>query len=244
MDEKNAGIVIQHRGRSRSRTRNDKHRYTSAKGRASNRNNNNEATGNGNGADQEDGDVLPSLVEDTDKQFGPAIKVVIDRNLQNNFEKSLSRHVRKKNADIKNICSDHYEEFISSIDNLLTVQEDITNLGDRMMELNDGVQRSGAELIKKSEELIHYRTLSYHVAQALNLLGNCQYIINLATRAMDQINAGKYFSALRTLDSLQRNQLQKYSEFEFVKHLESQIPVMLFSIRQNVKAQFDQWLQQ
>jgi hypothetical protein len=189
-------------------------------------------------------ELLPPLLEDTDKQYGPAIKAVIDRGLEKSFEKAVARHIRKKNSEIKSICSQHYEEFIVSIDNLLTVQGDVQQIRDRAILLNDAVQKSGQMLIEKAEELTRYRNISANIEHLINLIGNCKYIDNLVNRAVEQISQGKYFSALRTLDSLQRNQLPKFKEYEFAKKIEEKIPMILFSIRQNVKSQFDVWLQQ
>lgn len=193
--------------------------------------------------DQEAAVSLAALLEDSDKQVGLAVKAVVEQRLESSFEKALGLHARRKQLEVRRICAAHYEDFAASVDSLLAVKEDLAMLRERAVAVNKGVQESGEVVLAKARQLMEFRRLRQNLAEALALVSSCQYIMQLAAKAMEQIAVGKYFSALRTLEQLQRNQLAEFREFEFVEFLEQQIPIMLFAIRQSVKAQFDEWLQ-
>lgn len=85
--------------------------------------------------------LLSSLVENS--QLGPAIKAVYDRGWQESFADYLVATIEEKDAEIRNSCNENYEEFISAIDNLLTVKTEITDLKTLVAQLNDNVRKTG-----------------------------------------------------------------------------------------------------
>ncbi len=88
--------------------------------------------------------LLSSLVENS--QLGPAIKAVYDRGWQESFADYLVANIEEKDAEIRNSCNENYEEFISAIDNLLTVKTEITDLKTLVAQLNDNVRKTGLSL--------------------------------------------------------------------------------------------------
>jgi hypothetical protein len=70
----------------------------------------------------------------------------------------------------------------------------------------------------------------------------CQYVFTLVAKAMQQIENKKFFSALRNMDQLRRLHLPRFQDFEFSRHIEDQLPVMVVRIQQCVKDEFENWL--
>ena len=79
---------------------------------------------------------------------------------------------------------------------------------------------------------MHYRMAGANIDQAIQVISNCQYLMSLAAKAHSQLEAQKYFSALKTLDQLQRLHLPRFHEYAFAKHLANQIPHMVCTMSQ------------
>lgn len=49
----------------------------------------------------------------------------------------------------------------------------------------------------QARELLDYRSTRRNMSAAIDLAGDCVYILNLAIKAQEQIDLKKYFSALK-----------------------------------------------
>lgn len=188
---------------------------------------------------KEDEHLLCSLVES--RAIAPAIKAVFDRNWQETYPEILDSNLNKRSNQIRNICNDNYTEFVGAIENLVTVKNDFQNLKQEVKDLNTEVQKSGKHFASAAEEVIKNRTIKRNLNNALHILSNCQYLMSLATKAQRQIDSRKFLSALKTLDQLKRVHLPRFSEYEFSKHLEMQIPEMITRVKETAKADFVAW---
>jgi hypothetical protein len=146
-------------------------------------------------AQAEDRALLSQLVEA--KQLAPALKAIYDRGWHSSFSSLLSTTVELKDAKIKQICHDHHEEFIGAIDSLLTMKLDIHELKAHIEQLNKQVQDSGNEAIKKAKILMAQRYIRRNINEALEVLRACKFVTSLASKAIEQIDHKKYFSALK-----------------------------------------------
>jgi hypothetical protein len=151
-------------------------------------------------AQAEDRALLSQLVEA--KQLSPALKAIYDRGWQTSFSNLLQTTVELKDAKIKQICHDHHEEFIGAIDSLLTMKLDIHELKAHIEQLNKQVQDSGSEAIKKAQVLMTQRYIRRNINEALEVLRACKFVTSLASKAIEQIDSKKYFSALKVIHAL------------------------------------------
>jgi len=190
--------------------------------------------------DRENRSFLAGLVES--QQLAPAIKAIYDRHWLDSYRDMLQQSVQTKDHKVKAICDEHYEEFIQSFDSLLTMKMDVHELKQNVVELNDRVQGSGKYLISKSESLMDTRFLLDELLSCLDTLHGCQYVLGLASKAVQQLELRKYFSALKTLDQLQRVHLPRFHAYEFCRQLGEEIPRMRDRIQESVKAEFTTWL--
>jgi len=151
---------------------------------------------------EEDGDesIVARLVEQ--KSYGAAIKAVTDRGWQDSYEEALDAEVAKKDAQIQNACEDSYEQFLGGVDSLIDVKRSTAELKKQIQELDNKVQESGSDLVKKTEALISARQRALNMTTASEHLRSCQRLVALASKAQKQIEKRKYFSALKTCDDL------------------------------------------
>ena len=185
--------------------------------------------------------LLASLTENS--QFGPAIKAVFDRSWQSEFKSFLDASIEKKDKEIRHTCNSHYEEFIGSVDSLLSVNKDMADLRALVTTLNNKVKESGAKIVDKAEKLSAARTIRQNLSATIHVLEACLQVFELAAKAIEQIETKRYFSALKSIQRLQVEYLPRFSELDFCRQLEEQLPMMTLQVRERVKTEFSVWLQ-
>eukprot|EP01083_Nonionella_stella_P025803 71064_1 len=190
--------------------------------------------------EQNEVDLLCSLVES--EQLGPAIKTVFDRKLQGSYSKILQNHVKQTDKEIKDICANHYENFIGSVDNLITLKTNMVALRVEIQQLNDNIQDSGMAVMDKGQELMDHRYMRRNLIRMVEIVENCQFLTGLAAKAMEHIESKKFALALKTMNQLQRHQQSSVLDYQFAKQLERQIPFMYLKITNTVKREFKEWL--
>ena len=89
-----------------------------------------------------------SRTEDLEHLFGgsdlsTAVKALYDFDAPHEFFGSLNRFVKKKDQEIEEVCSNYYQEFIRSNQELLGVRVDIRELRGEVTGLNDEIQEAG-----------------------------------------------------------------------------------------------------
>ena len=161
-------------------------------------------------------EVLIASLEKDEQQLGPAVKAVIDRSLEDSFASNLELRIRKRNGEIKAICNEHYEEFIGSVENLVTVKLELVDLRQEVDTLNDKVQETGLQVLEKvrdrceivalcskledsskAQSLLENMKMAQNLDSGLEILDRCQCIVQLLSKAKEQVEMKKYFSALK-----------------------------------------------
>lgn len=91
--------------------------------------------------------VLVSLVES--EHLGPALKAVFESGKEKECVENLKGYIHRKQSEIEDICSFHYQEFIHSVDELLEVRNDTSLLKDSITKLNLELQDSASLIAQK-----------------------------------------------------------------------------------------------
>jgi hypothetical protein len=196
--------------------------------------------------------LLTNLVES--EQYGGAIKSIFDRNWFSKYNLITQSNIQLKQEEINNICRNNYNEFIGTVDSLLTMKLDINDFRQSIVSLNQSVQKSGQNLVQVATELSTHRLTLLNINRAKLAIKNCQSLIQLADKIDRQISAGKYFSALKSIEQLKivhytnANAINKSSSntngpnsFEFSEKLLLEIPKLIIKIKTAVKLEFIQW---
>lgn len=190
--------------------------------------------------EEESRTLLASLVES--QRLSTAVKTVFERGWQNTFAVPLSQHVKRKRAEIKAICYEHSEDFVNSVDGLITVRAEMKELRAMIHELNEGTQTAGEALLQAVTRLNETRRVRRNIDEALEIAAKCHEVVKLVTKAEEHVRSLKYFAALKLIDQLRRVYLPRLFEFEFAKQLERHLPYMMIQIRDAVRAEFRTWL--
>lgn len=70
--------------------------------------------------------LLAALVESDDTH--PVLRTVCERGLQQTFMRKCREFVREKDEEVESLCRVGYQDFIKSVDQLLTVKEEVARL--------------------------------------------------------------------------------------------------------------------
>ena len=139
----------------------------------------------------------PSSTSENLEQLGPIIKQIHSNHQQDAYLRTLKALIESKEADIERICSDNYQDFISSVSTLFSIKSYTTNLRDSITSLDTGVAQVGRTLIEKKRTLLQSKKTAANLDEAIDTLQACLRVLDVVNRVGEMIREGKYWSALR-----------------------------------------------
>ena len=188
-----------------------------------------------------------SRTEDLEHLFGgsdlsTAVKALYDFDAPHEFFGSLNRFVKRKDKEIEEVCSNYYQQFIRSNQELLGVRVDIRELRGQVTGLNDEVQEAGKVYLEKCERLIELRQMRHNSRQFVAELKGCCKVLEMCARTTEQMAGRQYYPALKTLQQLDQKYLPELSAHAFVSEVADRIPALQAEIKQRVLSEFLEWL--
>jgi len=183
--------------------------------------------------------ILASLVESG--FITGTIKTVFERGKQESFHSNLDRFIDRQKTEIQHLCNENYEEFLKSVSQLKSVRSDANILRSKIVELDQKVQEAGKSALESGKKLLMLRTVGENIEGAMELMETCRYVSSLAAKSNRQIQDGKFYGALVTLDELEKL-IRSVHEFEFAQFMERLIPKFKLRIKSSVEKSFNVWL--
>ncbi|XP_038906067.1 exocyst complex component SEC15A-like isoform X1 [Benincasa hispida] len=150
--------------------------------------------------------------------------------------------VKKKEVEIEELCKTHYEEFICAVDELRGVLVDAEELKSELSSDNFKLQEVGSALLVRLEELLGSYSIKKNLTEAIKMSENCVQMLDLCAKCNDHISKGQFYPALKIIDLIEKNYLQKISVKALRMVIETRIPVIKSHIEKNVSNQFNEWL--
>ncbi|KAK4689058.1 exocyst complex component 6, partial [Tremellales sp. Uapishka_1] len=190
--------------------------------------------------------------------FAPLIKSIQDTDSEQLYLRSLDRFVEEKEKEIEKICEGNYEDFVSSVDTLLTIKQGTGHLRRRIGELDGqmgdvgralgekvwtfSALRSLADTLYQKRALLEQKKVARNMDDAIETLQTCLRLLDLVHRVGEMIREGKYWGALRSLEDLLHLPPPSISQSPFYLHLLSSLPSLRLSIKDAVNASTKTWL--
>uniref|UniRef100_H2YEW5 Exocyst complex component n=1 Tax=Ciona savignyi TaxID=51511 RepID=H2YEW5_CIOSA len=143
----------------------------------------------------------------------------------------LDCRIKQHDRDIERMCNFHYQGFIESITELINVRSDAERLKNQTVVINKELQESGKEVARKSDDLIQCQLQQRNVASAIEKLSMCLPVLQMYAKMCEQMKAGRYYSALKTLEQLERTHLPLIFQYRFCEIMSNNIP----RIREEIK---------
>lgn len=139
----------------------------------------------------------PSSSSENLEQLGPIIKQIHANRQQDAYLRTVQALIDSKDAEIEKICSDNYQDFISSVSTLFTVKSYTESMKDTILSLDTSVAILGGGLVEKKRALLQSKKTAANLDEAIDNLQACLRVLDVVDRVGDMIKEGKYWSALR-----------------------------------------------
>lgn len=89
---------------------------------------------------------------------------------------------------------------------------------------------------------MEYRRILVNIEYALETIQSCLYILDICNKINVQIENGKYYSAMKSLQDLQDNHLKKVASFQFAEQIKAAVPGLMERIQGFVLRDLKSWL--
>lgn len=184
----------------------------------------------------------PSSSSENLEQLGPVIKQIHANRQQDAYLRTVQALIDSKDAEIEKICSDNYQDFISSVSTLFTVKSYTDMMKENISSLDTSVSHLGGGLVEKKRALLQTKKTAANLDEAIDTLQACLRVLDVVDRVAEMVREGKYWSALRSLEDIRNMPPTSLSQTPFFQHLLSSLPSLRSQIKDSVTASVKQWL--
>jgi hypothetical protein len=143
----------------------------------------------------------PSSSSENLEQLGPIIKQIHTNHQQDAYLRTVQALIDSKDAEIEKICSENYQDFISSVSTLFTVKSFTDKMKENISSLDANVSQLGGGLVEKKRALLQSKKTAANLDEAIDTLQACLRVLDVVDRVGEMIRQGKYWSALRVCPS-------------------------------------------
>jgi fatty acid-binding protein DegV len=105
--------------------------------------------------------------------------------------------VDSKDSEIERICSENYQDFISSVSTLFSVKAYTDKMKENIASLDSSVSQLGKGLVEKKRNLLQNKKTANNLDEAIDTIQACLRVLDVVNRVGEMIQQGKYWSALR-----------------------------------------------
>ncbi|KAF7820262.1 exocyst complex component SEC15A-like [Senna tora] len=185
--------------------------------------------------------VLATLIGNGD-DLGPLVRHAFEMGRPEGLLHQLKYVVKKKEAEIEEMCKTHYEDFIVAVDELRGVLVDAEELKSELQSDNFKLQQVGSSILVNLEDLLQSYSIKQNVIEAIKMSKYCIQVLELCVKCNNHISEGQFYPALKTVDLLEKNYLQNIPARALKKVVEKRIPVIKSHIEKKVCSQVNEWL--
>jgi len=185
--------------------------------------------------------VLATLIANGD-DLSPLVRHAFETGRPEGLLRQLNFVVKKKEAEIEDMCKTHYEEFILAVDELRGVLVDAEELKSELQSDNFKLQQVGTTLLVKLEELLESYSVKKNVTEAIKMSMNCIQVLELCVKCNNHISEGQFFPALKTVDLLEKSYMQNIPARALKLVVEKRVPSIKMHIEKKVCSQVNEWM--
>ncbi|KAF2666232.1 exocyst complex subunit Sec15-like protein [Microthyrium microscopicum] len=186
--------------------------------------------------------TLSSSDSDYLLQLIPVIKEVSQTRRVEELINVLNQLSTEKNGEIENICNSNHQEFVDSVQQLLTVREGTMSTATEVMEVQDGMQASVQKLAEAKKALVDSRSVRENIDEATEALDSCLEVLRLANQVHELLAKKRHYAALRALDELRNVHLREISRYKLADMIEKSVPATQRLIADAVMNDLNTWL--
>ncbi|GLU16824.1 hypothetical protein SLE2022_332380 [Rubroshorea leprosula] len=176
------------------------------------------------------------------EDLGPFVRKVFASGRPETLLHLLRYFSRSKESDIEEVCKAHYQDFILAVDDLRSLLSDVDSLKSALSDSNSKLQSVAGPLLASLDAYVEAQNVSKNVDFALTSVVSCMKLMELCSRANYHLSNGSFYMALRCLDSIESEFLDKTPSLTLKRMLERKIPAIRSHIERKVSKEFGDWL--
>ncbi|OMO81971.1 Exocyst complex subunit Sec15-like protein [Corchorus olitorius] len=176
------------------------------------------------------------------EDLGPFVRKAFASGRPETLLHHLRHFSRSKESEIEEVCKAHYQDFILAVDDLRSLLSDVDSLKSSLSDSNSRLQSVAGPLLSSLDSLVEAQNVSKNVDFALHSVTSCIKLMELCSRANHHLSNGSFYMALKCLDSIENEFLDKTPSSTLKKMLERKIPEMRSHIERKISKEFGDWL--
>ncbi|KAJ4955467.1 hypothetical protein NE237_012250 [Protea cynaroides] len=196
---------------------------------------------NGDSSDKLDQLLLSSVICNGE-DLGPFVRKAFAAGKPEPLLHQLRRFARSKESEIEEVCKAHYQDFIMAVDDLRSLLSDVDSLKSSLSHSNELLQSVAGPLLASLNAFVEAQNISRNVSLALESVQICIRLMELCSRANFHLSANNFYMALKCVDAIERDFIEKAPSSTLRKMLENQIPAIRSHIEKKVSKEFGDWL--
>ncbi|XVF80601.1 hypothetical protein PTKIN_Ptkin15bG0086900 [Pterospermum kingtungense] len=194
----------------------------------------------------ESGDKLEQLLLSSaicnGEDLGPFVRKAFTSGRPETFLHHLRNFARSKESEIEEVCKAHYQDFILAVDDLRSLLSDVDSLKSSLSDSNSRLQSVAGPLLSSLDSLVEAQNVSKNVDLALQSVTSCVKLMELSSRANHHLSNGSFYMALKCLESIENDFLDKTPSSTLRRMLERKIPEIRSHIERKISKEFGDWL--
>ncbi|KAL9397332.1 hypothetical protein Peur_011585 [Populus x canadensis] len=194
-----------------------------------------------NSADKQDQLLLSAAIYNGE-DLGPSVRKAFASGKPETLLHNLRHFARSKESEIEEVCKAHYQDFILAVDDLRSLLSDVDSLKSALSDSNSKLQSVAGPLLTSLDSYLEAQTVSHNVNLALSLIFSCIKLLELCSRSNYHLSRGNFYMALKCVDSIETDFLDKTPSSTLKRMLEKKIPDIRSHIERKVSKEFGDWL--
>ncbi|KAK7284637.1 hypothetical protein RJT34_19387 [Clitoria ternatea] len=192
------------------------------------------------------GDKLDQLLLSSaicnNEDVGPFIRKAFACGKPETLHHHLRHFARSKESEIEEVCKAHYQDFILAVDDLRSLLSDVDSLKSSLSESNSKLQSVARPLLSSLDSFVETRNISTNVNLAIDSVRTCIKLMEVCSRANRHLSSDNFYMALKCVDTIEREFLDKTASSTLKRMLEKKIPEIRSYIERKVNKEFGDWL--
>ncbi|KAI3787652.1 hypothetical protein L1987_42264 [Smallanthus sonchifolius] len=192
------------------------------------------------------GDKLDQLLLSSAICNGEDLSPFIRKTFASGKPETLLHHLRhfcrSKEAEIEEVCKVHYQDFIMAVDDLRSLLSGVESLKSSISNSNYQLQSVAGPLLISLDSFTEARNKCQNINQASESLRICVQLMELCSRANLHLSKNNFYMALKCVDSIERDYIQKTPSSTLRRMLEKNIPAIRAHIERKINKEFGDWL--
>lgn len=197
-----------------------------------------------NGEDSADklDQLLLSSAICNNEDLGPFVRKAFASGKPDSLLHHLRHFARSKESEIEEVCKAHYQDFILAVDDLRSLLSDVDSLKSALSDSNSKLQSVARPLLSSLDAFVETRNVSKNVNLALESVRICIQLMEVCSRANRHLSGDNFYMALKCVDTIERDYLDKTPSSTLKRMLENKIPEIRSHIERKVSKEFGDWL--